>query len=88
MPDTNQSNTTSQGKSAFSGSSSTNKSDRLHYNTPAIQVGNEVRDGDEFVLVTRSRQSDGFQIWSSADKDVTEQLYRQAATQLLDMQTT
>jgi hypothetical protein len=57
-----------------------------HYDTPAIQVGNEVRDGDEFILITRSRQGDGFKIWSSGDKDVTEQLYRQAARELLDTQ--
>lgn len=63
------------------------QSDNMHYNTPAIQIGNEVRDGDEFVLVTRSRQGDGFHVWSSSDKDVTEQLYRQAARQIAGLET-
>lgn len=56
--------------------------ENMHYDTPAIQVGNQVRDGDEFVLVTRSRQGEGFQVWSSGDKQVTEQLYKQAGEQL------
>lgn len=63
---------------------SSSTSSRTHYNTPAIQVGNEVRDGDEFVLITRSSQGEGFKMWSSGDRQVTEQLYRQAAKQLID----
>jgi hypothetical protein len=54
------------------------KDQSSHYNTPAIQIGNAVRDGDEFVLLVRSRQSEGFQVWSSGDKETTEQLYTQA----------
>lgn len=59
-----------------------------HYNTPAIQVGNEVRDGDEFILITRSKQSEGFQMWSSGDEQVTEQLFKQATRQLAGLETT
>lgn len=56
--------------------------DKFHYNTPAVQVGNEIRDGDEFVLFVRSKQSDGYQAWSSTDKSATPQLIQQAMRQL------
>jgi len=75
MQGNNQSGT---GRGAFS-SLGGSKDESAHYNTPAIQVGNAVRDGDEFVLLVRSRQSEGFQVWSSGDEQVTEQLYKQAA---------
>lgn len=55
---------------------------KLHYNTPAVQVGNQIRDGDEFVLFVRSKQGDGFQAWSSTDKSTTPQLIQQAMKQL------
>jgi hypothetical protein len=72
---TNQNQSTQSG--AFSTLGSTGK--QHNYNTPAVQIGNAIRDGDEFVLLVRSRQSDGFQVWSSGDEQVTEQLYKQAA---------
>lgn len=59
----------------------TSGSSNYHYNTPAIQVGNAVRDGDEFVLLTRSRQGDSFQVWSSTDQSATSQLVKQATSQ-------
>lgn len=58
-----------------------------HYNVSAVQIGNTVRDGDEFVMITRSRQGEGFQVWSSGDKQTTEQLYKQAARQIAGLET-
>jgi hypothetical protein len=55
---------------------------QAHYNTPAVQIGNAVRDGDEFVMLVRSKQSEGFQIWSSVDKYDTPRLIEQASKQL------
>lgn len=75
-----------QGRSAFQNTSGKPDQSRTHYNISPIQVGNEVRDGDEFILITRSRQSEGFQLWSSTDQQETEQLYRQAAVQVLGLQ--
>lgn len=75
-------------RSVFSSTGGKPDTARTHYNISPIQVGNEVRDGDEFILITRSRQSDGFQLWSSTDQQTTEQLYRQAAVQVLGLQTT
>lgn len=49
-----------------------------NYNTPAVQAAGQVHDGDEFILITRSRQSQEFNVWSSGDEQQTEQLYRQA----------
>lgn len=81
MTDQNQSN-----RSVFPSTGGKPDQDRTHYNISPIQVGNEVRDGDEFILITRSRQSEGFQLWSSTDQEETEQLYRQAAVQVLGLQ--
>lgn len=64
------------------GGSSTIGSDKFHYNTPAVSVGNQIRDGDEFVLLVRNKQSDGFTAWSSADQQTTPQLVTQAMKQL------
>lgn len=55
---------------------------KLHYNTTAVQIGNTVRDGDEFVMLVRSKQGEGFQVWSSADKYDTPRLIEQATRQL------
>lgn len=78
MSGSNQS-TTSSSSSAIGGSSSTQQ---MNYDTPAIQVGNAVRDGDQFVLLVKSRQSSEFQVWSSGDPQETKQLFRQARTQV------
>jgi hypothetical protein len=59
-----------------------------NYNVSAVQIGNTVRDGDEFVMVIRSHQGQGFQVWSSGDKQQTEQLYKQAARQIAGLETT
>lgn len=68
-------------------SSSSSTSGNMNYNTPPIQVGNEVRDGDEFILITKSRQSDDFKVWSSGDKQQTSQLFRQARSQVDELTT-
>jgi hypothetical protein len=62
-------------------SGSSSSSPQVHYATPAIQVGNQVRDGDEFILLVRDKQSNGFTAWSSGDKSVTSQLMDQATRQ-------
>jgi hypothetical protein len=46
----------------------------IKYNTPAVTVGNLVRDGDEFILISRQRQGAGFTVHSSSDREVTTQL--------------
>jgi adenosylmethionine-8-amino-7-oxononanoate aminotransferase len=75
--------TSSQGKSAFGGiSGDTATQERINYNTPAVALGNQVSDGDEFILIKRSYQGDGFQAWSSGDSEVTQQLMQQASKQL------
>jgi hypothetical protein len=61
-------------------SSSFGGNTNLHYNTPPIQIGNQIRDGDKFVLLVQSSSGQGFQVWSSGDKQTTEQLYSQART--------
>lgn len=66
------------------GSQSTSNDGRVTYNTPAIQVGNQVRDGDEFILITRGHQGEGFRVWSSGDQSVTSQLYSQAKSTLAE----
>lgn len=76
-------------RGAIGGSSSLGKTDttKFHYNTSAVQVGNQIRDGDEFVLLVRSKQGEGFQAWSSGDQETTPQIVAQAMRQL-DLQTT
>jgi hypothetical protein len=76
---------TGSDRGAFSNQSSSTGSTSqgsVHYDTPAIQVGNQVRDGDEFILLVRDKQSNGFQAWSSSDKSTTSQLMQQATRQL------
>lgn len=58
---------------------------KITTNVTAVQIANFVHDGDEFVLATRSRQSDEFKIYGSGDEQQTHQTLktaeRQAATQ-------
>lgn len=69
--------------SAIGGTSPIGKSTgNMHYETPAIQVGNQVRDGDQFVLLVKSRQGDEFQVWSSGDQTQTKDLFNQARRQV------
>lgn len=63
-----------------SGTSTTNSN--MHYNTPPIQIGNAVRDGDQFLLLVKSRQSDEFQVWSSGDPTQSKDLFTQARKQV------
>lgn len=62
--------------------SGTTGNQNMHYNTPPIQVGNVVRDGDQFLLLVKSRQSDEFQAWSSGDPTQTKDLFTQARKQV------
>lgn len=79
--------TNQTGKTQSYGSTTTT-SQGINYNTPAIQVGNQVRDGDEFILITRNPTTGStFQVWSSGDGHQTEQLYRQAAKQVKGLET-
>lgn len=55
---------------------------KANYNVTAVQVEGKVNDGDEFILMTRSRQGTGFTIWSSTDQEATQQLTQQAMSQL------
>jgi hypothetical protein len=64
--------------SAIGGSTDQN----MHYNTPAVQVGNQIRDGDQFILLTKSRQSDEFQVWTSGDETQARDLFSQARRQV------
>lgn len=64
------------------GSGSTTDTSKFHYDTPAVQVGNAIRDGDQFVLLVRGNQSDGYQVWSSGDKNSTPTIVREAMRQL------
>lgn len=55
------------------------------YDVPAVKIGNQVNDGDEFILLTRTNQGEGFRIWSSASQTETSQLFEQASRQLQTM---
>lgn len=71
--------TQDQGGSAFTSTAS--QTDQLtNYNTSAVQVGNVIRDGDQFVLIRRGRQGEEPQIWASGDAEETQHLYRAAMT--------
>jgi hypothetical protein len=72
MSDNTQGSTSGSSSSAFGKFSDQN----TNLNTPAIQVGNAVRDGDEFVLIVQSRQGEQPKIWSSGDKDQMQHLVR------------
>lgn len=67
--------------------SATQNQGQPRYNTPAVTIGNLVKDGSEFILIERSRQGQGFTIHSSGDRDVTKQLFKQAWSQVDDLQT-
>lgn len=78
--------TNTQGTSAIGGTAGTSSSQsnnpNMHYDTPPIQVGNAVRDGDQFVLLVKSRQSNDYQVWSSGDQTQTRDLFTQARRQV------
>lgn len=58
---------------------------KFNFNVSAIQVGNKVMDGDEFILVTRNRQSSEYRVWSSGDAKQTESTYRAIAPQFQNL---
>jgi hypothetical protein len=62
--------------------SGTTSDQNMHYNTPPIQIGNAVRDGDQFLLLVKSRQSAQFQVWSSGDPTQAKDLFTQARKQV------
>lgn len=68
------------GRSAIGSGSGSNPN--MHYDTPAIQVGNAVRDGDQFILLVKSKQGQDFQVWSSGDPTQTKDLFTQARRQV------
>ena len=72
----------SSDRSAIGSGTGTGKNSNMHYNTPPIQVGNAVRDGDQFVLLVKSRQGEDFQVWSSGDPTQTTDLFSQARRQV------
>lgn len=57
-------------------------SKQIKINTPVAQLANLVNDGDEFVLMTRKRQSEEFQVWSSGDEQTTHRYIEQATRSL------
>lgn len=59
---------------------------KIHINTPAARIGNLVTDGNEFILLTRTRQSEGFNVYSSVDREATTKLFQQAAKQVDELQ--
>lgn len=76
------SNQSTSGRAIGGSDSSSSTKGNMHYNTPAIQVGNAVRDGDQFILLVKSRQSDEFQLWSSGDPTQAKDLFTQARRQV------
>lgn len=62
--------------------------DTTNYHTPAAAIANLVNDGTEFILITRTRQGTGFKVYSSGDKEVTQQLFRQARSQVDQLEPT
>lgn len=57
-------------------------------NTPAAQVVHNVRDGDEFLLITRNRGSHRVTVWGSTDAEDAEKLYKAAASTVLQHEPT
>jgi hypothetical protein len=72
----------SNNQSFGSSTTGTSSKSNMNYNTPAIQVGNAVRDGDQFVLLVKPRQGSEIQVWSSGDDTQTTDLIRQGSRQL------
>lgn len=66
------------------GSSSTNQSSQqnMNYNAQPSQITSQVRNGDQFILLVKSHQSEDFKVWSSGDPQQTTQLFQQARRQV------
>jgi hypothetical protein len=63
-------------------------SQNVTYSTPPVSVGNQLTDGDEFILIKSSRQGD-VRVWTSAqDSTQAQHLYRQASEQFGKLETT
>lgn len=75
-------NQSSSDRSAIGTQSGKSQNPNMHYDTPAIQIGNSVRDGDQFVLLVKSKQSSDLQVWSSGDPTQTQDLFTQARRQV------
>lgn len=66
---------------------STNRTDPTttqthNFNIAPALLANKVEDKGEFVLIRRGYGSEQPQVWSTGDKDVAEQLIRQAMSEL------
>jgi hypothetical protein len=59
----------------------------MNYDTPPIQIGNAVRDGDQFILLVKSHQSNEFKVWSSGDRTQTRDLFKQVSRQVDELTT-
>lgn len=68
----------------------TSGSPKINYNTPPSLVANQINDGDQFILVKRSRQGDEPQVWTSGDQQQTQQMFRdlQAHVQVGSLEST
>lgn len=64
------------------GSQSSSTKPQMNYNTPAATIGNQISDGDQFLVLKKSRQSDEFTVWSSGDDVQTLDLFTQARRQV------
>lgn len=78
-----------QGSSAIGGGSRSTSSSNpnMHYNTPPATIGNQVKDGDQFILLVKSRQSEDFKVWASGDPTQTSDLFDQARRQVDELTT-
>jgi hypothetical protein len=70
------------------GSGSSSSAQNVHFNTPPAQVTSQINDGDEFILLKRSRQGDEPQVWSSGDQKQTQQMFRDVQTNVGSLETT
>ncbi len=57
-------------------------SEQLHFEAPREEVRDAVNEGDEFVLMVRRHQSDGFKVWASGNQDDAAEMALQGARQL------
>ena len=58
---------------------------RVQYETPTAVLANKFNDGTDFIVIARGKQSEDPLIWSTGDREQTEELYRRAATVMVDV---
>lgn len=71
-----------QGSTSAIGGGAKQGDPQMHYSTPPVTIGNAVGDGDQFILLVKSRQSEDFKVWSSGDRTQTRDLFSQARRQV------